>query len=53
MGIVTLGLLAWGIEGVPGAADGPAAKGPAWLSDYAAAREAARRSGKPILAVFR
>jgi hypothetical protein len=32
---------------------GPGGKGPAWLDDYAAARQAARLSGKPIFAVFR
>ena len=29
------------------------AKEPVWLSDYAAAREQARTSGKPLFVVFR
>ena len=31
----------------------PAEGGPKWLTDYAAAREAARAAGKPIFLVFR
>ena len=31
----------------------PAAKGPAWLNDYVAARLAARQRGLPIFVVFR
>jgi hypothetical protein len=50
--VISLGLLAQGSAGVP-KADEPAGKGPAWLSDYAAARRVARANGKPIFAVFR
>jgi hypothetical protein len=49
LGIV---LVAHAISGVLGG-EAPAGKGPAWLDDYAAARRAARLSGKPIFAVFR
>ncbi len=50
--VVGLGMLAQGGEGTRGA-DEATGGGPAWLSDYAAARRAARESGKPIFAVFR
>jgi hypothetical protein len=40
------------VGALPGGAP-PQAKGPVWLTDHAAARKAARASGKPILAIFR
>jgi hypothetical protein len=51
-----LGVLGFGVFCVAGWVPGgeaPGRKGPVWLTDYAAARKAARASGKPILAVFR
>jgi hypothetical protein len=46
-----LGLLAVEMSPAPGSAG--AARDKLWLGDYAAARRAARQSGKPIFVVFR
>jgi hypothetical protein len=51
-GVMALGLIAWDNPGVRESAAGET-RGPRWLTDYAAARKAARRSGKPIFVVFR
>ena len=50
-GVVVLGMLALTGSGLNRAAEEQ--KGPGWLNDYEAARAAARKSGKPILLVFR
>lgn len=36
-----------------GSAAEPAAKSSPWVTDYAAARATARKTGKPLLVVFR
>ena len=46
-GVLLAGAAVW----LPGA--GAADDGPRWINDYAAARAAARASGKPIFLVFR
>jgi hypothetical protein len=51
-GVVALSLIGVENRAVPGPAGGEA-KGPRWLTDYAAAKKAARQSGKPIFVVFR
>ena len=51
-GLLVLAAVAYEAGGGP-PEQAPANKGPVWLDDYAAARQAARRSGKPIFAVFR
>jgi hypothetical protein len=43
-------LIAFAALVLPGAVG---AAGPEWQSEYAAAREAARRDGKPLFVVFR
>jgi hypothetical protein len=48
-----LGLLMLSVGDVTGPATGQQKAAPGWLSDYAAARAAARKSGKPIFLVFR
>ena len=52
LGVLGVVLVSHGVGSVPGG-EAPASKGPVWLDDYAAARRAARLSGKPIFAVFR
>ena len=52
LGAVGLVLVTHAVGSFPGG-EAPGPKGPAWLTDYAAARKAARASGKPIFAVFR
>jgi hypothetical protein len=52
MGMVVLGLLVVGGPAVPDSGGGADAEA-RWLTDYAAARQAARTSGKPIFVVFR
>jgi hypothetical protein len=52
LGMLGVVLVCHEVGRVPGE-EAPAEKGPAWLDDYAAARRAARLSGKPIFAVFR
>jgi hypothetical protein len=51
-GVVALSLIGLENEAVPEPAGGAAGE-PRWLTDYAAARKAARQSGKPIFVVFR
>jgi hypothetical protein len=50
-GVMALALIALDNQGVRGSA-AKEATGPRWLTDYAAARKAARQSGKPIFVVF-
>jgi hypothetical protein len=45
------GMLVLGLSVGDGRADEP--KGPSWSTDYAAAKAAARASGKPLFVVFR
>lgn len=49
VGVTVLTLTAWALAASARAAEGPAR----WLTDYEAARTAARASGKPIFLVFR
>jgi hypothetical protein len=51
-GVVALSLVVLENGAVPESTGGEA-RGPRWLTDYAAARKAARQSGKPIFVVFR
>jgi hypothetical protein len=51
-GVLALGLVAFGNRGVQPSTGGETRK-PRWLTDYAAAQKAARRSGQPIFVVFR
>jgi hypothetical protein len=50
--VLGMGLLAPG--GLPaGGPARPAARAAGWMTDYQAAKAAARRSGKPMMVVFR
>jgi hypothetical protein len=51
-GVAALGLIALANQQLRESVAGEV-KRPRWLTDYAAARKAARQSGKPILVVFR
>jgi hypothetical protein len=51
-GVVALSLVGLENRAVPESAGG-GGKEPHWLTDYAAAKKAARQSGKPIFVVFR